>query len=81
MIQYRLVLYLRTILEYWERLISGVILSIVVPPRHRKFLSVTMTDPKFTFNGLVKLNTGRPSFGNETLLSHIRKTCENGLIL
>ena len=28
-------------LAYWKILISGVILSIVVPPSHRKFLSVT----------------------------------------
>ena len=29
-------------LTYWERVISGVILSVVVPPSHRKFLSVTL---------------------------------------
>ena len=28
-------------LAYWEILFSGVKLSIVVPPNHRKFLSVT----------------------------------------
>ena len=30
-----------TALVYWEILISGVILSIVVPPSHRKFLFIT----------------------------------------
>ena len=30
-----------TALAYWERFISGVILSIVVSPSHRNFLSVT----------------------------------------
>ena len=40
-ILYPLVLYFLTVLAYWERLISGVILSVVVPPCHRKFLSVT----------------------------------------
>ena len=33
--------WLSTILAYREILISGVILSVVVPPIHRKFLSVT----------------------------------------
>ena len=28
-------------LAYWKGLISGVILSVVVPPSYRKFLSVT----------------------------------------
>ena len=39
-----------------------------------------MNDTKLDFNGLIKLNTERPSFGNEPLLSHVHKTYENGLI-
>ena len=41
MILYPLVLYFLAALVYWERLISSVILSVVVPPSHMKFLSVT----------------------------------------
>ena len=33
-------LYLFNALTYWEILISGVILFVVVPPSHRKFLSI-----------------------------------------
>ena len=40
MILYPLVLDFLTTLAYWEIMISGVILSVVVLPSHRKFLSV-----------------------------------------
>ena len=43
--------------------------------------SVNMNDTKLTFNGLVELNTERPSFGDEPLLSQVREIYENGLIL
>ena len=39
-----------------------------------------MNDSELTFNGLVKLNTQRPSFGNEPLLSQVREIYENGLV-
>ena len=42
--------------------------------------SLNMNNIEFTFNGLVKLNTERPTFGNEPLISQVQKTCENGLI-
>ena len=42
--------------------------------------SLNMNDAKLTFNGLIKLNTERPSFGNEPLLSQVHKTHENGLL-
>ena len=38
---YPLVLDLLTALLYCERWISSIVLSVVVPPSHRKFLSVT----------------------------------------
>ena len=41
MILYPLVLDFLTVISYWEILISSVILSVVVPPSHRMFLSVT----------------------------------------
>ena len=34
-----------------------------------------MNDTDFTFNRLVKVNSERPSFGNESLLSQVRKIC------
>ena len=40
-IRYPLVLDFLTVLAYWERLIYGVILSVVVPPSHRNFISIT----------------------------------------
>ena len=43
--------------------------------------SLNMNDTKLTFIGLVKLNIERPSFGNEPLLSQVRKTYEFGLVL
>ena len=43
--------------------------------------SLNMNDTELTFIGPVKLNIERPSFGNEPLLSHVRKTYENGIIL
>ena len=42
--------------------------------------SLNVNDTEFTFNGLTKLNTERPSFGNEPLLSQVHKTYENGLV-
>ena len=42
--------------------------------------SLNMNDTELEFNGIVKLNTKRPSFGNDPLLSHVCKTYENGLI-
>ena len=42
--------------------------------------SLNMNDTELTFNGLIKLNTERPSFGNESLLSQVHETYENGLI-
>ena len=42
--------------------------------------SLNMNDTKFTFNGLVKLNTEKPSFGNEPLLSQVCEIYENGII-
>ena len=42
--------------------------------------SLNMNDTKLTFIGLVKLNIERPSFGNEPLLSQVRKTYEFGLV-
>ena len=39
-----------------------------------------MNDTEFSFIGLVKLNIERPSFGNEPLLSQVRKTYEFGLV-
>ena len=39
-----------------------------------------MNDTKLNFNGIVTLNTERPSFGNEPLLSQVHKTYENGII-
>ena len=43
--------------------------------------SLNMNDTELTFNGIVKLNNEGPSFGNEPLLSQVRETYENGLIL
>ena len=45
---------------------------------HLDFLNMNDTD--LTFNGLVKLNTEKPSFGNELILSQVHETYENGLI-
>ena len=42
--------------------------------------SLNMNDTKLTFIGLVKSNIERPSFGNEPLLSQVRKTYEFGLV-
>ena len=42
--------------------------------------SLNMKDTKLTFNGLVKPNTKRPSFGNEPLLSQVREMYENGIV-
>ena len=42
--------------------------------------SLNMNDTELTFIGLVKLNIERPSFGNEPLLSQVRKTHEFGLV-
>ena len=39
-----------------------------------------MNDTEFSFIGLVKLNIERPVFGNEPLLSQVRKTYEFGLV-
>ena len=40
-----------------------------------------MNDIELTFNGLIKLNTERPSFGNKPLLSQVHEIYENGIIL
>ena len=48
---------------------------------HGRSDSLNMNDTELTFIGLVKSNIERPSFGDEPLLSQVRKTCENGLIL
>ena len=45
---------------------------------HSDFLNMNDTD--FSFIGLVKLNIERPIFGNEPLLSQVRKTYEFGLV-
>ena len=42
--------------------------------------SLNMNDTELTFIGLVKLNIKRPSFGNESLLSQVRKTYEFGIV-
>ena len=42
--------------------------------------SLNMNDTELTFIGVVKLNIERPSFGNEPLLSEVRKTYEFGLV-
>ena len=42
--------------------------------------SLNMNDTYFSFIGLIKLNIERPSFGNESLLSQVRKTYEFGLV-
>ena len=42
--------------------------------------SLNMNDTKLTYIGLVKLDIERPSFGNETLLSQVRKTYEFGIV-
>ena len=39
--------------------------------------SRNMNDTELNFNGIVKLNTERPPFGNETLLSQVCETYEN----
>ena len=39
-----------------------------------------MNDGELTFNGLVKLNTERPSFWSEPLVSQVHEIYENGLI-
>ena len=45
-----------TTLAYWERLISSVILSVVIPPSHRKFLCATYYFRVYTFEYLNRLN-------------------------
>ena len=47
---------------------------------HFRLDSLNMNGTKLTFNGLVKLNTQRPSFGNEPLLSQVREIYDTGLI-
>ena len=47
---------------------------------HLRSDSLNMNDIELTFIGLVKLNTERRFFWNEPLLSHVRKTYENGLV-
>ena len=47
---------------------------------HGRSDSLNMNDTEFVFIGLVKLNTERPFFGNEPLLSQVRKTYEFGLV-
>ena len=42
--------------------------------------SLNMNYTEFSFIGLVKINIERPSFGNEPLLSQVRKTYEFGLV-
>ena len=42
--------------------------------------SLNMNDTELTFIGIVKLNIERPSFGNEPLLSQVRKTYESRLV-
>ena len=42
--------------------------------------SLNMNDIKLTFNVLIKLNTGRPSFGSKPLLSKVREIYENGIV-
>ena len=42
--------------------------------------SLNMNDTEFPFIGVVKLNIERPVFGNEPLLSQVRKTYETGLV-
>ena len=42
--------------------------------------SLNMNDIEFSFIGIIKLNIERPFFGNEPLLSQVRKTYEFGLI-
>ena len=42
--------------------------------------SLNVNDTEFNFNELVKLNIERPFFGNEPLLSQIRKIYEFGLV-
>ena len=47
---------------------------------HGRSDSLNMNDAKFSFIGLVKSNIERPSFGNEPLLSQVRKTYDFGLV-
>ena len=42
--------------------------------------SLNMNNTELTFIGLVKSKIERPSFGNEPLLSQVRKTYEFGLV-
>ena len=49
--------------------------SFVVVQTH-----LNMNNTEFSFIGLVKLNIERPIFGNEPLLSQVRKTYEFGLV-
>ena len=42
--------------------------------------SLNMNDTKFSFIGLVKLKIERFIFGDESLLSQVRKTYEFGLV-
>ena len=42
--------------------------------------SLNMNDVEFAFIGLVKLNTERPFFGIEALLSQLREIYGNGLV-
>ena len=42
--------------------------------------SLNMNYTEFSFIGLVKINIEIPFFGNEPLLSQVRKTYENGLV-
>ena len=42
--------------------------------------SLKMNDTELTFIGLVKSNIERPSFGNKSLLSQVRKMYVNGLV-
>ena len=47
---------------------------------HGRLNSINMNDTKLTFIGLIKLNIERLSFGNEPLVSQVRKTYEFGLV-
>ena len=42
--------------------------------------SLNINYTEFSFIGLVKLNIQRPFFGNEPLLSQVRKTYEFGIV-
>ena len=42
--------------------------------------SLNMNNTELNFNGLVKLNTERPLFGVEPLLSQVREIYGNGIV-